>query len=171
MRVAASRGFTLLEMLVTLSIVGMLAAVTVPSFGAMINRQRLVMATNDLNLAFTLARSEALKRGDRVAVAPLVPGQWTAGWRVFVDADDDGVFDTDEQVLQVFSATDAGISIDAVGPGLDEVVSYNNVGFSRKPGNDGLVLGRLVVKYDDADPRTICFSSGRTRLVYADTCS
>ncbi len=171
MRAVVSRGFTLVEMLVTLSIVGLLAAVAIPSFAPMVNRQRLAMATNDLNLAFTLARSEAIKRGQRVAVAPLVPETWTSGWRVFVDANDNGLFDNDEEVLRVFSAPEEHIGIEASGSGLKEVVSYNGAGFARQPGGDGLALGRFVITYNKTDPRALCFSTGRIRLVHSTTCS
>lgn len=167
---SSPRGFTLIEILVTLSLSALLLAVAVPSFVPMINRQRLIMATNDLNLAFTLARSEAIRRGVRVAVAPTVAKQWTEGWRVFVDSNNNGVFDEGEQLIQEFAAPDAGISIRPKGSHLDEVVSYNDIGFPRQPGNDGLALGHFIVRYGNTDAQTICFSTARTRVVRAVGC-
>lgn len=170
MRSSSSRGFTLTEILVTLTLVAVLTAAAIPSFTPMLNRQRLIMATNDLNLAFTLARSEAIRRGVRVAVAPMVAQQWAEGWQVFVDTNNNGTFDEGEQLIQQFGPPHAGVTIAPKGSHLDEVVSYTDMGFARQPGGDGLALGHFIVKYNDAEPHTICFSTGRTRVVRTTGC-
>ena len=166
-----SRGFTLIEMAVTTTIASVLAAAAVPSFDHYIGKQRLTMTTNDLNLTFSLARSEAMALGERVAVAPLAANDWASGWRVFHDANDNGSLDSGERVLREFSAPGQGISIDGVGSGLDAVVSYNATGLARRPGGDGLALGRIVIKYNDTESRSICFSAARTRVAKGPTCS
>lgn len=170
MRFISSRGFTLTEILVTLTLVAVLTAAAIPSFTPMLNRQRLIMATNDLNLAFTLARSEAIRRNVRVAVAPVVAHKWTTGWQVFVDANNNGIFDEGEQLIQQFGPPHQGVTIAPKGSHLDEAVSYTDMGFARQPGGDGLALGHFTVNYSGADPHTICFSTGRTRVVRAASC-
>jgi type IV fimbrial biogenesis protein FimT len=168
---ARSRGFTLIEMAVTTTIASVLAAAAVPSFSHSIGRQRLTMTTNELNATFSFARSEALARGDRVAVTPLAAGDWASGWRVFHDANDNGALDAGDRVLREFAAPSQGISIDGIGSDLNEVVSYNASGLVRRPGSDGLALGRMVIKYNNDDPRSICFSTARTRVNKGPTCS
>ena len=66
---STERGFTIIELLITLSIVGILATLAGPSFSDMLKNNRLTTQTNDLILAMNIARSEAVKRGNAVAVS------------------------------------------------------------------------------------------------------
>ena len=61
-------GMTLIELLVTLAIIGIALGTAVPSFNAMIARNRLATQTNDVLLAVNMARSEALKVGGTVSL-------------------------------------------------------------------------------------------------------
>lgn len=77
-----SGGFTLVEALVVVVIVAILAAVAMPSLSSALANQRLRAAGTDLVSTLLLARSEAIKRGAQVQVAPLAAGDWNSGWRV-----------------------------------------------------------------------------------------
>ncbi|NGZ88495.1 type-4 fimbrial pilin related signal peptide protein [Duganella sp. SAP-35] len=80
-------GVSLVELLVTLALAGVLAGAVMPSFVDIVRRQRLRTATNDLLAAVDLTRSQAIARGARVMMAPLDPAgtDWRLGWAVFVD--------------------------------------------------------------------------------------
>ena len=67
-------GFTLIELMVTLAVLGILAAVGVPAMQALINANRLAGATGELTSALQLARSEAVRRGARVNVCRSADG-------------------------------------------------------------------------------------------------
>lgn len=77
----ASRGFTLVELMVTISVLLVLAVLAVPQVGPFLQRQRLKNATMDLASTVVLARSEAIKRNGPVYV--IASGtDWSRGWTV-----------------------------------------------------------------------------------------
>ena len=75
-----SRGFTLIELMVTVAIVAVLAAIAAPSFVPMIERWRVRQAAESLQSTIYLARSEAIKRGGGVTID--ASGGWDQGWKV-----------------------------------------------------------------------------------------
>jgi type IV fimbrial biogenesis protein FimT len=77
-------GFTLPELVVTVAIVGVIAALAAPSFNNLIRSQRIKTAANDLVSALLFARSEAVKRNADVTVSR-VGSSWTGGWTVSYD--------------------------------------------------------------------------------------
>jgi type IV fimbrial biogenesis protein FimT len=79
-------GFTLLELIVAISIAGILMALAIPSFSDMIRNNRLTTYTNELVTALNIAHSEAIKRGQQVVVRK-TGANWENGWQVFVDVD------------------------------------------------------------------------------------
>jgi type IV fimbrial biogenesis protein FimT len=83
-----NRGFTLIELMITLAVMAILLSWAVPSFQEIIRQNRLTTDTNDLVTALNLARSEAIKRGRTVTVTPS-GGDWGAGWTI-ATTDSDG---------------------------------------------------------------------------------
>lgn len=105
-------GFTLVELLVALAVAVILLTVAVPSFRELILNNRRAAQVNELVTAMTLARSEALKRGNRVSLCrtssygSALPtcGQgdgWEDGWIIFNDPNEDGVPNDVDDVLYV----------------------------------------------------------------------
>jgi len=119
----------------------------------------------------TLARTEATSRHTRVAVAPLVAADWSRGWQVFLDANDDGRRDGGETVVHTFDAPPAGLRVAPAFGNYDaRVLSFDPAGLLRRPGSAGLVLGRLTLRLDGM-ARTLCFSAGAMRTVRAESCT
>jgi type IV fimbrial biogenesis protein FimT len=80
----AARGFTMIELVVVVSIIAILGAVAAPSFITTLATQRLRNASFDLVSDLLLARGEALKLQANVDVQPsaLNGTEWTGGWTV-----------------------------------------------------------------------------------------
>lgn len=74
-------GFTLNELLVTLSVLAIVATAALPSFTQFIANQRVRNAASDLASAFTLMRSEAVKRNTSTTLAA-DGSTWSSGWVV-----------------------------------------------------------------------------------------
>src|SRR5690606_26454848 len=63
----ASRGFTLIELMIAVSLLAIVAALAAPAMGDFLVRQRVASQAGDLALAMALARSEAIKEIGRAA--------------------------------------------------------------------------------------------------------
>lgn len=78
---AAIFGFTLIELMVTLVIAAIFAALATPSFRDLVAGQRVKTAAYDISYTLTGVRSEALKRNLNVVLAPGTGG-WQNGWTI-----------------------------------------------------------------------------------------
>ncbi|MEA5098218.1 MAG: GspH/FimT family pseudopilin [Burkholderiaceae bacterium] len=83
------RGFTMIELMVTIAVAAILLTIGVPSFRMLIDNQRLTTSVNDLFTSINMARAEAAQRGTRVDLAPLDGTTWSKGWAVFIDNNGD----------------------------------------------------------------------------------
>lgn len=98
----ARRGYTIIELMLGITVMSILLAVAVPSFLDTVRRNRLVAHNNEFISGLNLARSEALKRGGSVTVCASADQatcsgvtDWSTGWIVFSDLDADGDKDPD----------------------------------------------------------------------------
>jgi type IV fimbrial biogenesis protein FimT len=76
------RGFTMIELIVTMSVAAILAAIAAPSFVAISQGERRIAEVNDMVLALNYARSEAVKQNSPTGVSVTANGSWAAGWNV-----------------------------------------------------------------------------------------
>lgn len=99
------KGFTLIELAVTLAVVAILVALGLPSFQGALRSNRVTSTSNELLTAFTLARSEAVRstRGAGVCASingTACGGTWNDGWLVWVDTNTNGALDAGENVVR-----------------------------------------------------------------------
>jgi len=113
----AQRGLTMIELMVSLVIMGILAAIAVPSFNRLIATSGTTSDANSLMSDLALARSEAARTGNPVTICLSSDGAtcnaaattWTGGRIVFTDSATSGtigVVDTGagDKVLRYTSA-------------------------------------------------------------------
>jgi type IV fimbrial biogenesis protein FimT len=107
------RGFTLIEAMLALVVLGILGAIAVPTFRQFTSNTRVSAATNGLASALARARNEALLRSTPVSVCAASDAnlnacgtqtQWTQGWIAFIDLNGSGSIDPTESVLQTWPA-------------------------------------------------------------------
>lgn len=94
-----SRGFTLIEMMLTVAVLAILLTIGVPAFGGLIDNQRLDSSANSLMRSVQFTRGEAARRNQHVTMVPL-DRHWHRGWVVFIDADNNGRYDNGEVILR-----------------------------------------------------------------------
>lgn len=104
------QGFTLIELVVAISVLAIIVAMAVPSFTSLINSNRLATNANELVASVQLAKMESLRRNMRVGVCESSNGtictdgdNW-AQWITIADVDRDGDFDASDDVLRVSTA-------------------------------------------------------------------
>ena len=115
---AWARGFTLLEMMTTLTVFAVIMVIAVPSLSGMVRSSKVRSAQSELVASFMLARSEAVKRGVTIGVAasaPVVGGEFSKGWTVWVDTNEDGVVDSTELVVRSYPALGAAVVLGTTG--------------------------------------------------------
>jgi type IV fimbrial biogenesis protein FimT len=78
-------GVTLVELMVVVAILGTIGILAAPNLATFFDRNRASSTANELLSSLALARAEAIRRGQRTIVKPNVSGDWSKGWKVFVD--------------------------------------------------------------------------------------
>lgn len=109
MAMSRQNGFTLIELMVAITIMGILLAVAVPSFESVVNTNKLVSAANELVASIQTARMESLRRNRRAivclsatpdAASPSCTATNPTGWITFLDADANGSFNGNDVLLR-----------------------------------------------------------------------
>lgn len=89
-----ARGFTLIELMVSIALVAVLMMVAVPSLTTFQRNAELTSFSNTMLASINAARGEAMKRGRYAMVVPADGANWSSGWIVFVDIDRSQAYET-----------------------------------------------------------------------------
>ena len=159
-----ARGFTLIEMLTATAVAATIATAAVPSMSNALSRQTLGSTVTELLMAIDLGRGEAIASGARVVLAPKVGSDWGSGWQLYRDLNDNGALDAGEPIVREFARPDRRVTFAAHGVLSSATMSFEEQGFIRRAGSNGLMLGRLNVSFE-GQVRTLCFGAARVRVV------
>lgn len=158
--VGVCRGFTLVELLVTLTVMAVLLGLAVPSMVSFVVERRANGVTNELMTSINLARSEAIKRNDRVVLCKsadgstcVTTGGWHAGWILFHDANNNAQHDAGEDVLRRQNPAPDGVTLSGNSP----VANY----LSMSPAG----MSKLISGAFQAGTFTICTNPAREESV------
>lgn len=94
-----SHGFTLIELVAVMVIFAILIGVGLPGYSSMIDQQRMSTGLNNLSLALTVTREEGVRMNRTLTLAPM-DGNWNKGWVIFVDKNNDGMFNAGEKLFR-----------------------------------------------------------------------
>lgn len=119
-----TKGFSLVELLITVSVVGILAAIAMPNFSQTLQSNRADTEVNDLQHALNYARLEAINRGVTMRIAPVSGADWATELKVTRSSDTN-------TVLRTVAAMASGA---AVGTGNVAAIEFNNLGGMVAPG-------------------------------------
>lgn len=120
LRSAHDAGLTLLELLAGLAIAAVLTALAVPSFHALLVRNRMAAQVNVLVTQLAVGRSEAVRRDRQVVLCrstdgvecAVTGGPWSAGWLMFLDRNRDRDRGSNEPILRVHGPLVSGLRLD-----------------------------------------------------------
>ena len=146
------RGFSLIELLLTLTVMSILIGLGVPALRNFIHREKLLGAAREISVSLRNARLEAIKTNGATAVAVDVnPAVRTI--TSFVDDDDDGTFDAGERLISRRTLTGGVYFSSPAGNGINDVVDgfqkAGTVGIARFNA-DGSVDAIGAFRYADA---------------------
>lgn len=130
-------GFTLIELMVAITLLVITMTIAVPSMRSTIQNNRVVGLTNDLIASLNLARSEAVKRGLSVSICPASDqnfnacgNNWNNGWLVFVNPDENATFANNATEILVRAHQVQGQGIGITTNPANSVATYNSAGFA-----------------------------------------
>jgi len=132
-------GFTLFELIVVVTIVGILTAVGTPTFKYVTASNRVASEVNSLLGDMQFARSQAVKAAQPVTICTSTNGTacaatsvntWQVGWIIFVDKNANHVFDaandTPLRVQPAFTGSDTFVATAA----NYSYATYNRMGYA-----------------------------------------
>jgi type IV fimbrial biogenesis protein FimT len=122
-----ARGFTIIELMITIAIAAIVLMLAVPSFTRAIDQAKFTSASNELITAMNFARNEAMRRSRPVSVR-MNAGGWIDGWTAFIDPDRNGVIGPPADLLRAGNKIPAAVEITGGAGGLEANVLFDSRG-------------------------------------------
>ena len=130
------QGFTLTELLVTLSVTAILIASTAPMFVSMLLNNRATTLANNLLASLQVTRLEAIKRSRDITIcksndAVSCGGSWSDGWIIFSDNNNNKRLDAadGDTLIQIKKLSGIKFNINWNAFRSDTYIQYNALGY------------------------------------------
>lgn len=141
-----SKGLSLVELLVTLSIISILSLIAIPGMGRLRQDQELSNYLSTLRGSLAYARQEAIRTGSSVSITPK-QSRWQNVWQVFLDANHDGIVQAHERVLRDAAPVRNGLSLSGNTP-VQSYIRYTPSGRATLV-NGAYQMGTLALCQND----------------------
>ena len=162
-RAFRTRGFSMIELLITVALVAILTALALPSFRELLIGMNVTTLTNDLVAALNTAKVEAVKRGLPVAVVSNSNGsEWTSGWKIKADTARDGSYATTLAEHDAVKATYSVFAKATGSGGNDSRAAFSPVGTLQSATAFDFSVCRPVVNAKITESRRINVGGGGT---------
>mgnify|MGYP001119304179 FL=1 len=177
-RIAFNRGFTLIELMVTVSLAAILLLLAVPSMQEMLATQRVRTVASELQIAAQETRSAALKYNRRAVARPVdASASWQGGWNIYIDNNVNATYEsgTDTLVISHEALTGDTVITKSSGGNSNNFFAYTGTGFL-----DSSISGSANATWEISSPKTtrrrclVIERSGRAKVQeppYGSTCS
>ncbi len=159
------KGFTLVELLITVVVLSILISMAIPSFRELMDKNAVTTAANDLLSSVLIARSEAIKRETPVVIQPV--GGWGTRYRVFNDLNNNNKYNKNKEAPLILDQrlSSSSPTITANGAVANYIRFSPRGRASLNPGSDFFTITK------GSTTRHVCFSAtGRPRIQEA-SCS
>jgi len=163
---AQCAGFTLVELLSTLTIILIIFGLGIPALKATVTTNRLASSINALAGTLAYTRSEAIKRNQHVVLCKSLEGtqctrqgDWRQGWLMYVDRNQNRVLDAGEAVLGTHQLS-GKIEVDYRAFGSRHYLVYRPIGTTRTNGT----FTFCDPGYPESARALIIMKTGRARL-------
>lgn len=151
-----SSGYTLLELIIVIAIVGILTSLTLPGLSRYLEQQRADVTSTMLRRAITTTRSTAISSREIVSLCPYEEQRcgehWENGMMIFIDKNNNGMIDDNETLYEKISWQQQDVTIRWRASGGKNYLRYSPSGAARQFGrfhichNSGdLTLARALV--------------------------
>ena len=180
LNIVRKSGFSLVELMVTVAILAILAALAAPSVGIFISRSAMRGASTDFTLSMQRARAEAINRNQCVAICMSSNGSscdaggsnWGVGWIAYNSPSCAVTTPAATAIFLVREGFSTRYELNSADSSAKRSIVFNARGNTSSSSNGKFNLVDTGVSSNDAINRTFCLDkAGRMRtLEYASTC-